>query len=106
MIRYTAEQKEAALARMAEIGPRKTQQELGISLQTLYKWRTESGSKTERTKKAPEKKARKNAKTEDLQPLLNDTLLLEKLNKLQEENARLIETNMKLKKALLAMMDS
>ena len=39
MIRYTKEQKEAALSQAQEIGIIKTHNETGISIQTLYKWR-------------------------------------------------------------------
>ena len=46
MIRYTKEQKEAALSQAQEIGIIKTHNETGISIQTLYKWRAEAEGKT------------------------------------------------------------
>ena len=45
MIRYTKEQKEAALNRVQEIGVLKTHNEMGISIQTLYKWRADAVGK-------------------------------------------------------------
>lgn len=42
MARYTSEQKAQALQSMAEIGVVKTKEALGISAQTLYKWKNES----------------------------------------------------------------
>lgn len=103
MIRYTAEQKENALNRMQEIGAKKTQEELGISVQTLYKWRTERAGGAPKPA-AKEKKAKK--QNDDVKALLNDDdALLEKLNRLESENAALLAMNMKLKKALKAFVD-
>ena len=42
MRRYTPAEKGEALKRASEIGVAKTGQELGISIQTLYKWRNEA----------------------------------------------------------------
>lgn len=101
MIRYSAEQKENALKRMQEIGAKKTQEELGISIQTLYKWRTEAMGGV---KKYTGRKSKKH--TEDAQALLKDDgALLEKLNRLESENADLLTMNLKLRRALKAFMD-
>ena len=111
MIRYTAQQKEEALKRMDELGAKKAQQELGISLQTLYKWRTEANPAKARSKKAAVKEPSKVSKettttTDELQTLLNDDVLLAKVKKLEEENSQLIQLNLKLKKALQAMLEN
>lgn len=107
MIRYTAEQKENALNRMKEIGAKKTQEELGISIQTLYKWRTEAEGGVKKTAAKKTVRTRKSKKqTGDVKALLqDDDVLLKKLNRLESENAALLETNVKLKKALKALMD-
>ena len=107
MIRYTAEQKESALNRMKEIGAKKTQEELGISIQTLYKWRTEAGGNVK--KAAPKKAAvtrKSRTQAENVKALLqDDDALLEKLNRLESENAALLAQNLKLKKALKAFVE-
>ena len=109
MIRYTAEKKEEALNRMKEVGAKKVQEEMGISIQTLYKWRTERGEGVRKpaASKAPKATSRKRKKAApDVKELLkDDNALLEKLNRLESENAALLAMNLKLKKALKAFVD-
>ena len=99
MIRYTKEQKEAALSRAQEIGIIKTHDETGISIQTLYKWRAEADGTTET--KAGRKKGSRN----EYQSLLDNDVIANKINRLEEENAELIAANLQLKKALLSLLE-
>ena len=99
MIRYTKEQKEAALSRVQEIGVLKTHEETGISIQTLYKWRADSDVKGD--SKAGRKKIQKN----EYQALMDDDVIANKINRLEEENAELIAANLKWKKALLSFWE-
>ena len=105
MIRYTKEQKQEALAKAQEIGVLKTHEEMGISIQTLYKWRAEAEGRTE--EKAQSARGRKAAgkKNNDLQALLDDDAIANKIARLEEENAALIAANLQLKKALMAMLE-
>ena len=99
MIRYTKEQKEAALSRAQEIGVLKTHNETGISIQTLYKWRADADAKNDSA--AGRKKTQKN----EYQALLDDDVIANKINRLEEENAALIAANLQLKKALLSLLE-
>ena len=102
MIRYTKEQKEAALNRVQEIGVLKTHNEMGISIQTLYKWRsadTTAAPKTTGKRRGPK------ADTQARKLLAESDDTAAKLAALQAENTRLRETNLKLRKALAAMLD-
>ncbi|MEG1677329.1 MAG: hypothetical protein RR379_06635 [Clostridia bacterium] len=156
MTRYTAEQKELALKRMEEIGVPKTFKEMGISVQTLYQWKS-AQAKDAQPKAAQPKAAKKPvskgakkavkskkpvAKEEDamavveaaavveaepiavepvaVEPvavetedaciqearlLLNDdNYLSDKVAQLENEVAKLGEQNLKLKKALAALI--
>ena len=96
MIRYTKEQKEAALSQAQEIGIIKTHNETGISIQTLYKWRAEAEGKT-----GP-KAGRKKGVCNEYQALLDDDVIA---NRLEEENAALISDNLQLKKALMSLLE-
>ena len=96
MIRYTKEQKEAALSQAQEIGIIKTHNETGISIQTLYKWRAEAEGKT-----GP-KAGRKKGVCNEYQ---DDDVIANKINRLEEENAALISDNLQLKKALMSLLE-
>ena len=93
MIRYTKEQKEAALSQAQKIGIIK------ISIQTLYKWRAEAEGKT-----GP-KAGRKKGVCNEYQALLDDDVIANKINRLEEENAALISDNLQLKKALMSLLE-
>lgn len=99
MIRYTKEQKEAALSQAQEIGIIKTHNETGISIQTLYKWRAEAEGKT-----GP-KAGRKKGVCNEYQALLDHDVIANKINRLEEENAALISDNLQLKKALMSLLE-
>lgn len=99
MIRYTKEQKEAALSQAQEIVIIKTHNETGISIQTLYKWRAEAEGKT-----GP-KAGLKKGVCNEYQALLDDDVIANKINRLEEENAALISENLQLKKALMSLLE-
>ena len=98
MIRYTKEQKEAALNRVQEIGVLKTHNEMGISIQTLYKWLADAEGKDAAD-------GRKKMQKNEYQALLDDDVIANKINRLEEENAALIAANLQLKKALLSLLE-
>lgn len=95
MIRYTKEQKEAALSQAQEIGIIKTHNETGISIQTLYKAEGKTGPKA----------GRKKGVCNEYQALLDDDVIANKINRLEEENAALISDNLQLKKALMSLLE-
>lgn len=105
-MKYTQEKKSAAIARMAEIGVQTTSEEMSISVQTLYKWRNEEGSSAEVPAPVP-------TISDDLKQLIaNDRSLEKKIKSLEEENGGLRdeikglrEANMKMKKAIIALLD-
>lgn len=117
MVRYTEEQKANALKRVDEVGVAKAKDELGISSQTLYKWKHDAGSITEPSK--PKKRAKKlttdqpkaaadtqSEKIEVAKALLAEpSAVEEKLAQLEVENAKLRETNARLRTALAAFID-
>lgn len=129
MVRYTSEQKAQALESIKNIGVPKTSEELNISKQTLYKWSAEEKdnqpptvSKTRKPRKlsaakseapkvremedaidhpvAPTSVDTCNTDVEEMQTLLSNDDLLEKINQLEDENRVLRETNVKLKKII------
>ncbi len=113
MVRYTAEQKAQALESIKSIGVTKASEELNISKQTLYKWNTEAKADqppaASKTRKPRKKLAAKAEKSEgkmklvdqsELQALLSNDDLLEKINQLENENRSLRTTNVKLKQMI------
>lgn len=129
MVRYTAEQKAQALESIKNIGVPKTSEELNISKQTLYKWNAEEKenqplavSKARKPRKVSAAKAEApkvtemeeaiehpvalasvdicNTDVQEMQTLLSNDDLLEKINRLEDENRVLRETNVKLKKII------
>lgn len=116
MVRYTQEQKENALKRVEEIGAKQARAELGISMQTLYKWRAEAkvDAGEDSVKKTAKKKSAKKANKkndensiENIRALLTeDDALTAKITRLEAENAALIAMNIKLKKALASFIEA
>lgn len=100
-IHYTEEQKAQALQSIQENGVSKTSEAMGISIQTLYKWRSADAAAPKTTGKRRGPKADTQARK--LLAESDDTAA--KLAALQAENTRLRETNLKLRKALAAMLD-
>ena len=83
---------------MQEIGVLKTHNEMGISIQTLYKWRADAEGKDAAD-------GRKKMQKNEYQALLDDDVIANKINRLEEENAALIAANLQLKKALLSLLE-
>lgn len=100
-MRHTPETKKKALASIEKIGVKKTREAMGISAQTLYKWKNE-GKEVIVGEKKPV-----GAKVAGAQNAIkaNDDYLQEKIAQLEAENAALRTTNANLKKALLAFME-
>ena len=98
MIRYTKEQKEAALNRVQEFGVLNTLNEMGIYIQSMYKWRADAEGKDAAD-------GRKKMQKNEYQALLDDDVIANKINRLEEENAVLIAANLQLKKALLSLLE-
>lgn len=99
-MKYDVEKKAKAIARMSEIGVAKTSEEMNISVQTLYKWRSESQTDDVATTPAQP--------NNDLNGLLQvihseerQAAAIKRLEeencKLREENAKLLQENTKLK---------
>ena len=99
MVRYTEEQKAQALQYMAENGVQKAKEELGISVQTLYKWRNGGAAP-----KAGQKRGRKPSK-EVAALLKDDGGAVQKIAQLEKENLALRTQNEKLKKAIQSFLD-
>lgn len=103
--RYTEEQKAQALASIQEKGVVKTGEEMGISIQTLYKWKSDEKSAGEAQQPKTRGRSRKAAQNAARKLLSQGDDVAEKLAALQAENTRLREMNLKLRKALAAMLD-
>lgn len=105
-MKYKPEKKAEALSRIAQIGVPETSKELGISLQTLYKWRNESQGGAEIPSAQPE------IDDQELRKILQNDQMLEAAVKrletenasLRAENAELRQTAGQLKRALLAIL--
>ena len=105
MIRYTDEQKAQALQSIQEIGVAKTNEALGISIQTLYKWKNETGAAQPKTTRTRRKKNVETRDVADVTALLkDDDGAAEKLAQLEAENLRLRDANAKLRRALAAFL--
>ena len=88
-MKYNAEKKAEALARMAEIGVLKTGEKMGISAQTLYKWRNEGKNASAGAGRADDAGSlRKMIESERLHAAA--------LQRLEDENAKLRDENKKL----------
>lgn len=117
MVRYTKEQKTEALKLVAEQGVTKAKNELGISIQTLYKWKhdadttTEQPKPTKRAKKVAAKQPKAVANAQDQKVETAKALLAEpsaaeeKIAQLEAENAKLRDANQRLRDALAAFID-
>ena len=99
MKRYGEDIKAQALASINAVGVKKTSEEMGLSIQTLYKWRNEG-------KKPSASKGIKEGKSDDLiQIIKEDAGLQKKIQQLEEENANLRKTIARMKKAFAAMFE-
>lgn len=97
MPKYAPELKEKAIQSMNEIGVKKTQEALGISVQTLYKWRNQE--------EAPAQRKQPEGLEEIYKLLMEDEGLLVKVSQLEAENSALRTKVAQLKKALWGMVE-
>lgn len=113
MAKYSSEVKKRALDMMEQEGVTKTCDALKITKATLYKWRSEArgGSKDAAQSQPKAESHRENpsyntAAIESARALLaEDDDLIQKIQTLETENAKLRERNQKLKTALTALLD-
>ena len=100
MKRYEGDIKANALARMQEVGVKQTGEELGISIQTLYKWRNEDKNS------ASSQADLSNAKMEEMIRLLkNDDALEAKIRQLDAENEELRKSLAQMRRAFVSMFE-
>lgn len=106
MSKYSIEQKQEAISLMEKMGVKKTGEELGISIQTLYKWRNEQKDRATGD-------AQPYADPDDVNQWDDENALLEtmshdaleaKVRQLEEEVEALRQVNARLKKALSALI--
>ena len=100
MRRYTPAEKGEALKRASEIGVAKTGQELGISIQTLYKWKNEA---KENAALSGSIVGNGNV-SEALKLLMKDDANAQRVKQLEAENQALKETCSGLKNVLAAII--
>ncbi|MEA5015970.1 MAG: transposase [Candidatus Limiplasma sp.] len=103
-VRYTQEQKAAALKSIEEVGLAKTAENMNIAVQTLYKWRNDSGAEKS-PPKSPSKSSVKAKASEARTLLANDRTLQKKNDQLEEENKALRATLARYKSMLVAAME-
>lgn len=112
-MRYSDEQRQAALESCDAIGVSKTSEEFKISLQTLYKWvrqskendRPDAEAVTDCVAVSNTGKAGTD-KIDLVRTFMeDDKMLLDKVAALEKENGELRQRNETLKRALLAFME-
>lgn len=100
MKRYEGDIKEQAIARMQEIGVKRTGEELGISIQTLYKWRNEKKDGQIFSKEQPIEKME-----EMIRMLKSDDDMDTRILQLEAENAELRKSVAQMRRALISMLE-
>ena len=104
-MKYTSEQKSAALKSIQDVGVSKTAEALKISVQTLYKWRNEADTQPSETAKPKGHRTAKTKETLDAHALLEkDKSLEQKISQLEAENAALRTLVAKYRAALAAVL--
>ena len=104
-MKYTSEQKSEALKNIQDMGVTKTAEALKISVQTLYKWRTEADAQQPETVKPKGQHTAKTKETLDARALLEkDKSLEQKITQLEVENAALRTLVAKYRAALAAVL--
>lgn len=101
-MRHSEETRQNALESIAKVGVRKTHEETGISLQTLYKWRNADKDMRPGTT-ALSASEKMSAAKEAIRA--SDEQLLEKIACIEAENEKLRAANERLKKALMAFIE-
>lgn len=104
-MKYTSEQKNEALKSIQDVGVTKTSEALKISVQTLYKWRTEANAQNSETVKSKGHRTAKIKEALDVRALLEkDRSLEQKIAQLETENSALRTSLMKYRAALAAVL--
>ena len=104
-MKYTSEQKSEALKSIQDMGVTKTADVLKISVQTLYKWRTEADAKQPDAVKSKGRRAAKTKEILDARTLLEkDKSLEQKIAQLETENAAQRTLIAKYRAALAAVL--
>ena len=104
-MKYTSEQKSEALKSIQDVGVTKTAEALKISVQTLYKWRTEANAEQPVSAKSKGRRATKINETLDARALLEkDKTLEQKIAQLEAENSALRSSLVKYRAALAAVL--
>ncbi|MCL1854612.1 MAG: transposase [Clostridia bacterium] len=98
MKRYSEDIKKQALESMKAIGVKRTGEEMGLSIQTLYKWRND-------VKRLGGRPASTGKSAELLRVLKEDNTQEEKIRQLEIENAKLRQTIVRMKKAFIEMIE-
>ena len=98
MKKYSDELKRKALESITAIGVKRTGEEMGLSIQTLYKWRSDA--------KGLDGYVVSSAKTAEFLPLLKEDDSQEtKIRQLEAENAKLRQTITRMKKAFIDIIE-
>ncbi|HNW87892.1 MAG TPA: transposase [Candidatus Limiplasma sp.] len=104
-MKYTSEKKSEALKSIQDVGVTKTAEALKISVQTLYKWRTEADAQQFETAKSKGHRTAKAKETLDARALLEkDKSMAQKIAQLEAENIALHASLMKYRAALAAAL--
>jgi len=104
-MKYTSEQKSEALKSIQDMGVTKTAEALKISVQTLYKWRTEADAQQPEAAKSKGHRTAKVKEMLDVRALLEkDKSLEQKIAQLETENSALRTSLMKYRAALAAVL--
>jgi transposase-like protein len=104
-MKYTSEQKSEALKSIQDMGVTKTAEALKISVQTLYKWRTEADAQQPETVKSKSHRTAKVKEMLDVRALLEkDKSLEQKIAQLETENAAQRTLIAKYRAALAAVL--
>lgn len=104
-MKYTNEQKSEALKSIQDVGVAKTAEALKISVQTLYKWRTEADAQPPEAFKPKGRHTAKTKEALDARALLEkDKSLEQRIAQLETENAALRTLVVKYRAALAAVL--
>ena len=104
-MKYTNEQKSEALKSIQNVGVAKTAEALKISVQTLYKWRTEADAQQPEAVKSKGHRTAKVKEILDARALLEkDKSLEQRIAQLETENAALRTLVVKYRAALAAVL--
>ena len=102
MKRYEKELRGKALARMREVGVKKTGEELGVSIQTLYKWRGEGKERKIVILNAEEQQEKLDSL---IQLLKTEDDMGVRVAQLEAENSQMRKSLAQIRRAFMAMFE-